>query len=91
MPTSQLGIVYWSGDITKSLAFQKLEHFFEKRFQFLRKSYTFLEKEYFATLGSYNLIEYTNMTELETKYTKSHLLENPLTMIQEHLVLLEKK
>jgi len=87
---SVIAIDFWKPEISKNPVFSRFICFFEKRFGFKKTNYNFLTLDFIQKIIGYEIIDFTDIQSLETKYTSDNFLNDDNQILPEFYAVFKK-
>ncbi len=88
---SVLTFDYWRPDVIEHPIFLRFRDFFSRRLGYDEKHYTLFDDDFLQSLPGYEIVEITDIQELETIYSKTTFLADYQKILPEHYAVLRKE
>ena len=86
--TSILNFDFWKPDDADHPVIKRLMRFFSDRFGFAENQYNLIDMDFIQNIKGYDLVEFTDIQELERIYTDDNFLSDYNKIIPEYYVIL---
>ena len=90
-PTSILNFDFWKLDDADHPVIKRLMRFFSDRFGFAENQYNLIDTDFIQNIKGYELVESTDVQELEKTYTRGNFLADYNKIIPEYYIVLRSK